>query len=235
MKYSVDPWMFEKNEHACFGIIVAKDLKNSDSTEEDAARLARAEQQLVDNYAVEDLKKAPAFTVYREALRNVEINPNKYPHSVEAMCKRILKGKSLPAINALVDSCNAIAVQEIVSLGGHDLREIHDDLCVRQSREGDRYLPFGATEYEDVPAGEVVFTSGGLIQTRQWLWRQSEIGKMTLETGTVFFQLVGFKGEQYARLTRALDTLEDLIQNRFQGSSERFLVEKDRQSIDFQI
>ena len=235
MKYSVDPWMFEKNDRVCFGIIVAQDLKNTNSTDEDAARLARAEQQLVENYAVEDLKNAPEFTVYREALSNVGINPNKYPHSVEAMCKRILKGKSLPAINALVDSCNAIAVQEIVSLGGHDLREIHDDLCVRQSCQGDRHLPFGATEYEDVPAGEVIFTSGELIQTRQWLWRQSEIGKMTLETTTVFFQLVGFKGEQYARLTRAMDTLETLIRTRFQGSPERYLVDKDRQSIEFQI
>jgi DNA/RNA-binding domain of Phe-tRNA-synthetase-like protein len=149
------------------------------------------------------------------------------------MAKRVGKGQSLPTINALVDLCNAISLEEVISLGGHDLREIKDDLWVRRSRPGDRYLPFGSQEYENLGEGELVFVSGDTVQTRQWLWRQSELGKMTIETRDVFFQLVGFAGNQKKRLERALVKVETLVVERFGGSSQTFLVDKDCPEIDF--
>lgn len=51
-------------------------------------------------------------------------------------------------------------------------------------------MPFGAKEYEIVEARELVFTSGDIVQTRKWIWRQSELGKMRVDTKNVFFQLV---------------------------------------------
>lgn len=225
--------MFEKNPNICFGIVAGRGLRNADSSEQEAVNLAAAQDSLVTRYATEDLKTHEDFTVYRDALQNVGINPNKFTHSVEAMTKRVLKGGRLPAINALVDLCNAISLQEVISLGGHDLKDIREDLWVRRSVPGDRYLPFGEVAFEDVPEGEVVFTSGHIVQTRQWLWRQSEIGKMTLATTDVFFQLVGFGGAHYPKLVRAMDRLEASIADRFQGASKRFVVNGDRQSIEF--
>jgi DNA/RNA-binding domain of Phe-tRNA-synthetase-like protein len=113
------------------------------------------------------------------------------------------------------------------------LREIKDDLWVRRSRPGDRYLPFGSQEYEQLGEGELVFISGDTVQTRQWLWRQSEIGKMTAETRDVFFQLVGFAGSQRKRLERALAKVEAMVAERFAGSSQAFLIDKDCREIDF--
>jgi DNA/RNA-binding domain of Phe-tRNA-synthetase-like protein len=233
MKYTVEPWMFEKNPNACFGVVVGAGLKNAESSEEDAALLVAAQDSLIARYTVEDLKNHEDFLVYRDALQNVGINPNKFTHSVEAMTKRILKGSRLPAINALVDLCNAISVQETISLGGHDLRDIHEDLWVGRAGPGARYRPFGEEAFEPIPEGEVVFTSGNVVQTRQWLWRQSELGKMTLETTDVFFQLVGFDGPHYAKLDRALDRLEGFVTDRFHGTSRRFVVTRDQKSIEF--
>ena len=233
MKYSVEPWMFEKNPNACFGVVIGRGLKNAESGEEDAAALAAAQDSVIARYTPEALKTHDDFVVYREALQNVGINPNKFTHSVEAMAKRILKGSRLPTINALVDRCNAISLEETVSLGGHDLREIEEDLWVRRSTSEDRYLPFGEQSFEKMPAGEVVFTSGSVVQTRQWLWRQSEIGKMTLATTDVFFQLVGFGGAHLGKLERAMDRLEAFVREKLGGSSRRFLVDKDPPSIAF--
>jgi hypothetical protein len=33
MKYTIDPWVFEKNPYVCFGIIIGKDIKNSKTTD----------------------------------------------------------------------------------------------------------------------------------------------------------------------------------------------------------
>jgi len=236
MNYTVFPWIFEVNPEVRFGIVVGRGLKNGPTSAEDEKMLAVAEAGLRDHLDHPDgagLKEHPDIAVYRDALRRAGINPNKFTNSVEGMGKRVTKGQSLPRINALVDLCNVIALRHVVSLGGHDLADIDADLEVRRTVEGDRFLPFGAEEFENVPAGELVFTAGKTIQTRQWLWRQSELGKMTTDTTDVFFQLVGFAGDHLSKLEGAMQDLKDLIGSRFDGSSTSFMVEPERPSIEF--
>jgi DNA/RNA-binding domain of Phe-tRNA-synthetase-like protein len=233
MKYTVDPWVFEKNPEVRFGVIIGKGLQNSETTVEDSDLLAQAEENLRKKISAEELKTHPDIEVYRDALVNVGINPNKFMNSVEAMSKRVVKGGDLPRINALVDLCNAIALTEVVSLGGHDLRDIDNNLEVRLTTDDDIFLPFGERVFETVKAGELVFTSGNKIQTRQWLWRQSELGKVTLESSDIFFQLVGFGSEHAAKLDRAMAALEKLIVERFNGQCQAFEVNKDNRSISF--
>ncbi len=233
MKYTIDPFIFEKNPSVCFGIVVAKGLKNSTTTEADSSRLEKSEEHVKRSIPADGLKTTLAIALYREALKNVDINGNKFMNSVEAMSKRLVKGGRLPRINALVDLCNAIALKHLVSLGAHDLRDIHEDLSVRKSVEGDRFLPFGESEYEAVPAGEVVFTSGHTVQTRQWLWRQSELGMIDMDSSDIIFQLVGFEGDHFEDFEEALKEVEQLAQERFGGSTQRFIVNSERPEIEF--
>ncbi len=234
MKYSVDQWVFEKNPNVCFGIIVGKGLKNTPSTAQDSKDLETAEHFVRETIEPSELKTFPQIAQYRDALKNADINPNKFMNSVEAMSKRVVKSGSLPRINAIVDLCNAIALKEIISLGAHDLRDIDADLAVRLSAEGDIFRPFGSEEFEDVPSGELVFTSGNKIQTRQWLWRQSELGKITLESSDIIFQLVGFKGENYTSFTGAMEAVENLVVERFGGSCKAYVVDADQRAIEFE-
>jgi DNA/RNA-binding domain of Phe-tRNA-synthetase-like protein len=233
MKYSVEDFVFTKNPDVCFGIVIGRDLRNGESSEADIRRLREAEAGLQRQLGNVEIREEEYIKRYRAALQNFDINPNKFTNSVEGMTKRVAKGIALPSINALVDLGNAISLEEVVSLGGHDLREIKEDLWVRRSQPGDRYLPFGSQEYEHLGEGELVFISGDTVQTRQWLWRQSEIGKMTLESREVFFQLVGFAGSQRKRLDRALAKVETMVAERFGGSSQTFLVDKDHREITF--
>ncbi len=233
MKYSIHPYIFEKNPNVCFGIVVGKGLKNSETTEQDSVRLSESESSVRECIPSDQLKTAPGIVVYREALKNVEINGNKFMNSVEAMSKRIVKGGTLPRINALVDLCNAVALKYLVSLGAHDLRDIHADLAVRISATGDKFLPFGEETYEDVAPGEVVFTSGNIVQTRQWLWRQSKLGMIDLDSTDIIFQLVGFKGEHYQTFEGALKEVEVLAQERFGGETVSYVVDAARPEIEF--
>lgn len=233
MKYTVDNYVFEKNPDVCFGIIIGKNLKNSTTTDEDSKRLKDSEEGLKEIISTENLKTHPSMAVYRDALKKVSINPNKFMNSVEAMCKRVVKGGSLPRINAIVDLCNAVALENIISLGGHDLRDIKYDMEVRLTVEGDKFIPFGAEEFEEVKPGELVFTSGNEIQTRQWLWRQSELGKVELDSSDLIFQLVGFKGEYEDQFKNAMKEVEELVTERFSGTFESFVVDSSNTSIEF--
>ncbi len=232
MKYSVQPYVFDKNPNVLFGIIVGHNLNNSITTQEDSSQLTQAEEELRLSIEPSDLKTHISYKLYRDALLAFGINPNKYMNSIEAMSKRILKGQSLPRINAIVDLCNAIGLKHRISLGGHDLADIHNDLEVRLSTQKDTFLPFGQNESEIMPENELVFTSGKEVQTRYWLWRQSELGKMRLESKDVFFQLVGFKENEKA-FNQAMNELQTLIETRFNGTFKRFVVDATHKSIEF--
>lgn len=233
MKYSVDKLVFEINPDLKFGIIIGKGLKNSETTDKDEARLRAAEDRMRESIKPEEIRELRNVSLYRDIMSKSGINPNKYMASVEAMYKRIIKGGQLPIINALVDLCNAVAVEEIISLGAHNLDDIKDDMEVRFSREGDVFLPFGETEYEDVEPGEIVFTSGNVVQTRKWLWRQSELGKTDLSSNYIVFQLVGFGGDDDRSLERAMLSIEELVINRFGGTYQTFMVDKYNPGIEF--
>ncbi len=230
MLYSVDKTIFEFNPDLLFGILIGKGLKNSETLEEDKIRLRKAEKKMREKYIVEQVRELPNVVQYREIMLKSGINPNKFPPSVEAMFKRILKGGQLPFINALVDLCNAVSIERIISLGAHDLKDIHDDLEVRISKEGDKFLPFGASEYEWVDEGEIVFTSGNFVQTRKWIWRQSELGKTTTDSENIFFQLVGFKDNEEP-LYGAMEDIEEIITNRFNGMCSKHIVSINNNSI----
>ena len=233
MRYTINPEVFALNPQLHFGILVGKGLKNTESKSADTLRLRTAENSVRQIIQAEELRNHPIVQGYRNTMEKAGINPNKYPASTEAMLKRVLKGASLPDINALVDLCNAVSIENQISLGGHDLRDIHEDLSVCFTKGTERFLPFGAAEYESVDAGELVFTSGDIVQTRKWIWRQSELGKMTLDTQDVFFQLVGFEDNEGSPLMQALSSLEQLITERFGGQYRRYIVKQSNPDIEF--
>ena len=235
LKYCIDSWVFEKNPDVCASIIIGKGLQNSMTTETDSQVLGEAEASTRKQIEPSNLKTYPPIALYRDALRNAGINPNKFMNSVEAMSKRVVKSGSLPRINALVDLCNAVALEECISLGAHDLRDINEDLAVRMSVEGDTFLPFGADVFEAVPAGELVFISGSKVQTRQWLWRQSELGKIVEDSSDILFQLVGFKGEYHQNFENAIESIEQLVADRFGGNFQTYRVDADHPEIEFNV
>jgi Uncharacterized conserved protein len=141
MKYTIHPEVFVLNLSLQFGILIGKGLKNSESTEADVALLREAEVEARQIIQEDTLRSVPNIKAYRKTMEKAGINSNKYAVSTEAMLKRVLKGNALPTINALVDLCNVVSLQNQISLGGHDLRDIHADLSVCFSKGPNNFYP----------------------------------------------------------------------------------------------
>ncbi|SET82823.1 hypothetical protein SAMN05660297_03631, partial [Natronincola peptidivorans] len=77
------------------------------------------------------------------------------------------------------------------------------------------------------------FTSGNVVQTRKWIWRQSELGKTTVDSKDIFFQLVGFDTGEDSPLYKAMTDIESLVINRFQGTCEKYIVDAKNRYIEF--
>lgn len=233
MKYTVFPEVFQLAPDLEFGIVIARGVSIGPSTPEDLDRFTAAQEALRARVSPEEIRALPNVAAYRMVLQKAGINPNKFTASVEAMLKRVAKGNPLPAINVLVDLGNAISIEQGISLGGHDLRDIHQDLEVRFSRAGDVFLPFGETELETVEPGELVFSAGPEVQTRKWVWRQSELGKVTETTRNVFFQMAGFRTNPSVRL--ATEAVAMLVRERLGGTADIYYVNSENQSLTFTV
>lgn len=229
MKYEIDAKIFEIAPDACFGIVAATGIGPAKDPAAIEAMLAKAVAEAEARWSGKKVKESPLVTPYRDMMRTAGINPNKFMCSLESLLTRIGKGKGMPRISPLVDAYNAISITYDLPLGGHDVACINDrTLTVRPARSGDTFVPFGATEAEaeSPDEGEIIYASGNRVHTRRFLWRQSEIGKITPETTEILFPLDGFQHRRQD-IIAARDLLAKILREQFGATVEVGIVDKD--------
>jgi len=235
MFYEVDQAVFAKLPTACFGAVAVRGLDNTRKLPELSAMLQENIALCEAYFADKKPKETPDILPYREAFRALDINPNKFLCSIEALLTRIAKGKGFPAINAIVDLGNAISIKYRLPIGAHDLDTIDRGLAVRPAVEGDTFIAFGETEEEKPDPGEIIYASGHEVRTRRWTWRQSERGKITEETRAVLFPIDGFADVNEVQVREAIEEFVTLL-HRYFGDSveiETGFVDRDHPRFDF--
>lgn len=214
-RFIVAPEIFSALPGVCFGTLVAKNIDNSLPQLDISILLKEVQQELFKKLNGRKAKEYPPILPYREAFQALNINPNKYPPSIEALTARVEKGKGLPSINPAVDLGNAISLKYGIPLGAHDLDSSTEDLYVRLSKPVDRFIPFGETEPETPDSGEILYVNGDQVKTRRWIWRQSEFGKVTDKSKNLFFPLDGFEPINGEATKIAQNELAELLEKYF--------------------
>lgn len=215
-QFQVAPEIFEKMPNACFGVVVIRGIDNQKAYPAISDFYQKIQEELFEKLAGRKAKEYPPITPYREAFQKLEINPNKFPPSIEALSSRIEKGKWIPSINPIVDLGNAISLKYGIPLGAHDLDSATAPLEVRLSHPDDQFVPFGATSPETIDSGEILYVSGHQVKTRRWIWRQSEFGKITTHSTNIFFPLDGFEDINGSDTKEARDELATLLEHHFE-------------------
>lgn len=231
MRFVVENELFEKIPDVCFGVVVARGIGNRAEKPEIEEMLQENIRKCEEHFEGQKVKEAPEVLCYREAMRSLGFNPNKYMCSIEALLTRIAKGKGFPHINAAVDLGNAVSIGHGIPIGAHDINSAEGDFTVRVATEGDIFIPFGcdsSPENEDNPdEGEIIYASGSSVRTRRWTWRQSEKGKITEDTTDIFFPLDGFTGINRDEVIRARDELADKLKQYFGAEIRTGMVDRD--------
>ena len=211
MRFVVEKEIFEKLPNACFGVVMAKGIDNSKAYPEIEQFLDESIQTAMQRFEGKKVKEEPDILPYREAFRALNINPNKYFCSIEALFTRIAKGKGMPHINPVVDLGNAVSLKYTLPMGAYDLDGSKEDICIRLARPEDTFLEFGGEKEETPDLGEVVYAVGNQVRTRRWTWRQSENGKITPDSTDIFFPIDGFTDFNRDRVIAAREELKERI------------------------
>lgn len=215
MKFIVEKEFFESLNDACFGIIIARGIDNNQSYPFISSLLQENAKIIAEKYSGIKVKETEKIGYYRDAFVKLGINPNKFMCSIEALVSRIAKGGNIPSINPIVDLANALSLKYCIPLGVHDLSKIDNTIEIRRAREDDIFIPFGATEKENVDVGEIVYASNNHIKTRRWTWRQGEEGKITEDTKDVFIPIDGFHRKNEKEVLKLRDELAKILKEEF--------------------
>lgn len=226
MKFKVSNDFFEKVPAACFGVIIVKNFDNKKENDKIKSMLNENMQEALEKLKGVKVKEEPYMTPYREAFKAIDINPNKYMCSIEALLTRISKGKDLPSINPIVDLGNALSIKYRLPIGVHDIDNFKGDIEIRKGKETDTFIPFGGVEIEHPEENEYVYVSGNEIKTRKWTWRQGEKSKITEESKNLFIPIDGFDINKEEVLNLQKEMISFLKEN-YDVEIESGFVDKD--------
>src|SRR5438874_5411884 len=149
----------------------------------------------------------------RKAYKALGKDPARYRNSAEALLRRVVAGKGLPEINAVVDVINLVSVESRLPVGLYDLGHVVGDIVFRAGREGETYKGIGKYDLnlEGLPLFADTLGPHGSPTS------DSERTMVTEATKRVLAIVVSFGGP--SGLDQALQRLAELLKVHTSGSS----------------
>ena len=121
------------------GQLEAEDANPTGLPPEFEAECTRVTTRLESHYAGKQPADIPGVAETRALFHRLDIDPTKTRPSSEALLRRVLQGKGLPRVNAIVDVCNLCSLEHQLPLGLYDRQLVRGPVRVRVGRENEGY------------------------------------------------------------------------------------------------
>lgn len=184
LRYRIE--VFDRFPNYIRGVVVAEGICNYETPTGLQDLLDKTQQELPQRVSLEGLKEHPKIAPWRDAYKAFGVNPNKFPPSVEALVRQVLKGRAIRSINPVVDIFNYLSLKYLVPCGADDLQKVVGDLRLCYARGDEPFVPFDRQgEVENPKPGEVIYADSEKVLCRCWNWRQGYPTMLTPETKRV--------------------------------------------------
>jgi DNA/RNA-binding domain of Phe-tRNA-synthetase-like protein len=155
-------------------------------------------------YSLDALPKISVFRAYRNFFWQLKIDPTKIRPAGEALIRRILLGKAIPAINNVVDCYNLVSIQTGIAIGAFDRAKLKGELNLRFAKKGEKFLGIGFEEEEELKGKELVVSDNEKI-IAIYPYRDSEHTKVTFDTKALQLLFCGVPSIERSKLLEAKD------------------------------
>ncbi|MBV9712933.1 MAG: hypothetical protein JO011_18690 [Ktedonobacteraceae bacterium] len=212
---SINPDVLQSFPEYSALILYANNLTNGPSDDYSTALLRGVEREVREHMSLEDLPEQPHIQAWREAYRRFGSNPKKFPDSLEALLKRVLKGNELPGINRVVDIYNAISLEHMIPAGGEDWTKLASDLVLTKATGTEPFVVFheGQETVTYPDKGEVIWADAEGVTCRRWNWRQCKRTQLTEDTRHAYFVLDSLAPYTKEQLQEAGEALASHLQH----------------------
>jgi DNA/RNA-binding domain of Phe-tRNA-synthetase-like protein len=190
------------------GLSVAEGKVGPLSIQEKSPRLEALRDEIVcsvrEQYTLERIKDEPLFRAYRDFFWRVGVDPTRTRPASEALVRRILAGKMLPAINTAVDAYNLASIRTGIPIAAFDADTLAGELAMRFAEEGEAFLGIGMTAPVLLHKNQVILTDDDAI-VAVYPYRDSDATKITLATETVHIVACGVPKVERERVHSAYE------------------------------
>lgn len=231
MFYSISDDVFALFPEYIRGVVLAFEVKNTDSPPRITEMLRSAEASVRDRLNLEELKAHPQIASWRDAFRKVGIKPSDFRPSIEAMVRRVLRHQELPTINALVDIGNILSLRHLLPVGAHAIDNVSHDIALRMAVGKEEFVPFGSEQVEHPDPGEIVFVEGNTVLTRRWSWRQAKHTMTLIATAALEFNVDGLPPVTKSEVEGVCRELMDLVRQFCGGQLHYEILERQNPRI----
>jgi DNA/RNA-binding domain of Phe-tRNA-synthetase-like protein len=214
LSVGVDARVWERVPGYVLGLIAVPDVGVVADAPQVADRLTAAEDALRNaGLSKADVSALPSISAWRDAYRELGVNPNRFPCAAESVLRRVARGDRLPRINSLVDLCNAVSLESRLPVASCDVGGIEAELTVRPADGSEVYLPLGAPDAPEHPEpGEIVYADDqGRAHSRRWNWRQGDLVKSDLGRRRLLLTVESVHEGGRAEVERTLGQLTEAL------------------------
>ncbi len=214
---SIDPALRAKCPRIALGCLSAS-VEAGDTTPALQAELAACEQKILQLPDPRSVLESPAILATRAGYKALGKDPARYRGSAEALIRRIVAGKGLPRIHAVVDIINIASVESRLPIGLYDLAHVQGSITFRAGRAGETYKGIGKYDLnlEDLPLFADALGPHGSATS------DSERTMVTSATRSVLAIFVSFAGPD--NLERYAARMQSLLAAHASGSDFQFTV-----------
>lgn len=142
MKVQIDAGLKKKCPRAALGCLTAR-VKAGPSPEELRAEIKARALEIERLPFPRGVLESPQIEITRRAYKALGKDPARYRGSAEALLRRVVAGKGLPEINAVVDIINLVSVESRLPVGLYDAAHVQGDVVFRAGRAGETYKGIG--------------------------------------------------------------------------------------------
>src|SRR5258707_1078176 len=192
---------------------ISAQVEASASSPRFLAELDNCQESLLRLPEPRSLLESPQILATRAAYKALGKDPARYRGSAEALLRRVIAGKGLPRINAVVDIINLVSVESRLPIGLYDLAHVSGDIVFRAGRAGETYKGIG--KYDLNLEGLPVFCDA--IGPHGSPTSDSERTMVTSETKKVLAVIISFGGKE--GLDRWTQRMSELFSGHASGSS----------------
>ena len=209
---TIDAALMAKCPRTTLGCVTAQ-VEARASPESLIAELNSREQSVLRLPEPRAVLEAPQILATRAAYKALGKDPARYRGSAEALLRRVIAGKGLPRINAVVDIINLVSVESRLPIGLYNLAQVQGDIVFRAGRAGETYKGIG--KYDLNLGGLPVFCDA--LGPHGSPTSDSERTMVTSETKNVLAVIISFGGKE--GIDRWTQRMSELFAQHASGNS----------------
>ncbi len=162
-------------------------------------------------HTIENVKDDPSYRAYRDFFWRVGIDPTKTRPASEALVRRVLAGRPLPAINTAVDAYNLASALSGVPIAAFDAERLRGGLTMRLAAEGEPFRGIGMKEPIALKPNQVVIADQEQL-IAVYPYRDADDSKVTAGTKTMHIVSCGVPGIGQEQVLRAYEMCAEYLE-----------------------